>query len=208
MLQLNTIVAYHKALADPTRIRILILLADGPMHGQALAEKLAVTPPTISHHIAKLREAALIHETRDKNTIYLSLNEYFLRENANALNRIILKDNRKQEEETMQTPEALKLAEKNEKLKKSVLSNFFSEDGRLKLIPAQHKKKLIVMERLLEGLEQGKVYQEKEINEHIRRFHEDFATIRREFIINQYMYREKEQYELNPQELWVKWREL
>lgn len=47
-------------------------------------------------------------------------------------------------------------------------------------------------------------YEEKEINEYIKNFHDDFATIRREFITNQYMYRENGIYEVNPPEMWAK----
>ncbi|MXO80334.1 ArsR family transcriptional regulator, partial [Paenibacillus sp. OT2-17] len=39
-MQLDKMVNYHKALADPTRMRILLLLSRGEMHGQALAKKL------------------------------------------------------------------------------------------------------------------------------------------------------------------------
>ncbi len=77
-MQLDKVVAYHKALADPTRIRMLILLAEGELNGGELAERLSVTPATITHHAAKLREASLINERREKNTIYFRLNHYFI----------------------------------------------------------------------------------------------------------------------------------
>jgi DNA-binding transcriptional ArsR family regulator len=68
-MQLEKIVVYHKALADPSRIRILRLLgASGEMSGQTLAEKLGISQPTVTHHTGKLREAGLIHERREKNT--------------------------------------------------------------------------------------------------------------------------------------------
>jgi hypothetical protein len=57
---------------------------------------------------------------------------------------------------------------------------------------------------LVKGLEMGKKYTEKEINEYIKKFHDDYATIRRELIIHQFMYRENGIYELNPPELWAK----
>jgi hypothetical protein len=85
-----------------------------------------------------------------------------------------------------------------------VIDNFFTSDGKLKNIPAQRKKKLMVFEHLLNGLKMGKKYEEKELNEYIKQFHEDYATIRREFIINHYMYRENGIYELNPPEMWAK----
>jgi hypothetical protein len=85
-----------------------------------------------------------------------------------------------------------------------VIRSFITPDGKLKQIPAQRKKKLFVFEHMVRGLERGRKYQEKEINEYIKTFHEDFATIRREFVMNQYMYRENGIYELNPEELWAK----
>ena len=198
-MQLDKVVAFHKALADPTRIRILFLLKNGPLHGQALAEKLGVSAPTITHHMAKLRQAALVKETRDKNTIYFELDRYFLEQNSQALYHSLFPASPGQEVKTM---------DRNEHLKESVLNNFFSADGTLKQIPAQRKRKLIVFEHLLAGLKPGEKYTEQQINQHILRFHEDYCTIRREFIINHYMYREQGIYELNPSEMWADWRTL
>lgn len=62
----------------------------------------------------------------------------------------------------------------------------------------------MVFEHLIKGLKMGKKYEEKELNEYIKQYHEDYATIRREFIINHYMYRENGIYELNPPEMWSK----
>ena len=95
-MQLDKVVSYHKALADPTRVRMLALLAGGEFNGQVLAEKLGVTPATITHHAAKLREASLINERRDKNTIYFSLNDYFIRNSAQATLDLIYKNTFKQ----------------------------------------------------------------------------------------------------------------
>lgn len=197
-IQLEKIVNYHKALADPTRLRLLLLLSQGEMHGQALAEKLNLSQPTVTHHAAKLREAALIKERRDKNTVYFKLNPEFISSGAEAsLQFIFSKGARNMEEKSPENS-----------LKESVLRNFFSKDGRLRQIPAQYKKKLIALQYMVEKLEPGVVYTEKEINEFIKQFHEDFATIRREFIMHQFMYRENDKYELNPQELWTRWEDI
>jgi hypothetical protein len=98
--------------------------------------------------------------------------------------------------------------EKNQKLKNSVINNFFTKEGKLKHLPAQFKKKLIALEHIASDLECGRKYTEKEINAYIKQFHDDYATIRREFIVHQFMNREHEIYELNPKELWVKWEEI
>ncbi|MFF2886425.1 metalloregulator ArsR/SmtB family transcription factor [Paenibacillus sp. NPDC057967] len=198
-MQLEKVVNYHKALADPTRIKMLILLAEGELNGGELAEKLFVTPATITHHATKLREASLINERRDKNTIYFSLNHYFIKNSAAATEELIYR----RSEEGVGTME-----EKNEALRASVIRNFFTLEGRLKNIPSQLKKKLIVLEHIVSSLARGRTYSEKEINEFIKGYHDDFATIRREFIMHQYMYRDKEVYELNPQELWARWEAL
>lgn len=198
-MQLDKVVTYHKALADPTRIRMLIILADGERNGQELAKKLGVTPATITHHAAKLREASLINERRDKNTIFFSLNHYFLKNSAVATVNLI---NRASEGGTGM------LDEQQQRMKESIIKNFFTAEGRLKSIPAQLKKKLIVLEHLVSRLETGRKYSEPEINAYIKNYHEDFATIRREFIMHQFMFRENDIYELNPKEMWAKWELL
>lgn len=189
-MQLNKMVEFHKALGDLTRIRIIALLKQGPLHGQAMAGKLGLKPPTITHHIAKLREVGLIKERRDKNTIYFSLNIKALEMGAKAILNIGMGGENNME--MVVTAE-----ERN-----AIIQNFFTKDGKLKNFPAQRKKKLVVLEHMINGLEMGKVYPEKEINEYLKQFYEDYATLRRELIMCQFMYRENNQYELNPVELW------
>ena len=189
-MQLNKIVEFHKALGDLTRIRIIALLQQGPLHGQAIAGKLGLKPPTITHHIAKLREVGLIKERRDKNTIYFSLNSKILETSAKAIL-------------TVGTGGVSNMGMSvTEEERAAIINNFFTKDGKLKTYPAQRKKKLVVLAYMAKGLEFGKVYPEKEINEYLKQFHEDYATLRRELIMCQYMYRENNQYELNPVELW------
>jgi DNA-binding MarR family transcriptional regulator len=200
-MQLDKVVAYHKALADATRIKLLIMLADGELNGQELAEKLSVTPATVTHHATKLREASLINERREKNTIYFSLNHYFIKSNASAAEQLIYRN--------AGTERGLEsMEESSKRLKDSVIRNFFTAEGKLKHIPAQHKKKLIALQHIVSHLTRGQKYTEKEINAFIKGFHDDFATIRREFIMHQFMFRENDIYELNPQEMWAKWETL
>jgi DNA-binding transcriptional ArsR family regulator len=60
-----------KALADPSRRRILELLRKGPMSAGALAECFVVSKPTMSAHFAVLREAGLIDsEKHGKSVVY------------------------------------------------------------------------------------------------------------------------------------------
>lgn len=204
-MQLDRLVAFHKALADPTRIRILAILANGPLHGQALAGKMGVTPPTITHHMAKLREAGAVYERRDKNTIYFYLHEANMKRKSQAILDVLEKARSARPEDVLDEASEADRGRSNMAAEQlQVIRNFITADGKLKQIPAQRKKKLIVLEHMVRGLERGRKYQEKEINEYIKTFHEDFATIRREFVMNHFMYREDGIYELNPEAMWAK----
>jgi len=200
-MQLDKLVSYHKALSDPTRLRILRLVAARPLSGQELAARLGVTAPTITHHVLKLREAGLLYERREKNTIYFSLNRETLEAKSRGTVEFVCPKPAGREGTEMTQANDVKFRE-------SVLKNFFTKEGRLKTIPAQLKKKIVILERLAEQLELGKAYAEKEINEFLKRYHEDYATLRRELIMQQFMYRENEIYELNPREVWTKWQDL
>jgi hypothetical protein len=189
-MQLNKIVDFHKALGDLNRVRIIALLQQGQLSGQEIAGKLGLKPPTITHHISKLREVGLIKERRDKNTIYFSINLKILEMSAKSIITVGTGGNSNMEMSV------------TEEERTAIINNFFTKDGKLKIYPAQRKKKLVVLAHMIKGLEFGRVYQEKEINEYLKQYHEDYATLRRELIMCQYMYRENSLYELNPVELW------
>jgi DNA-binding transcriptional ArsR family regulator len=63
-----------KALADPTRRKILALLRRGEQTAGALAERFEMSKPSMSHHFAVLKEADLITSRREGQQIWYSLN--------------------------------------------------------------------------------------------------------------------------------------
>lgn len=62
-----------KALADPTRRRVLQLLRKGPMSAGALSEHFAVSKPTMSAHFAVLQNAGLVDADKNGRTILYRL---------------------------------------------------------------------------------------------------------------------------------------
>lgn len=50
-----------KALSDPTRRRVLLLLRQGPMCASEISDQFDVSKPTMSAHFAVLKEADLVH---------------------------------------------------------------------------------------------------------------------------------------------------
>ena len=60
-----------KALADPTRRRILELLADGELTAGEIVAQFDMAKPSVSHHLATLRSAGLVaDERRGQNIVY------------------------------------------------------------------------------------------------------------------------------------------
>lgn len=62
-----------RALSDPTRRSILELLKDGAKTAGEIGAQFEMTGATISHHLAVLREADLITDTRAGKFIYYEL---------------------------------------------------------------------------------------------------------------------------------------
>jgi hypothetical protein len=160
-----------KALADPARLRILGLLAERTHAGHELADRLALTPPTISHHMRRLVAAHLVDVVPDAQSRIYSLRTSAIREISEA----VLSDGAPQpasEEED------------------AVIRAFF--DGpRLRQIPASRKKRVIVLRRLLERFAPDRSYPESEVNELLREAHEDVATLRRELVDYGFMIRDR-----------------
>ena len=63
-----------KALADPVRRQILVMLRQGAMPAGEIAARFDMTGATISYHLAQLKKAGLVTERREKNYIYYELN--------------------------------------------------------------------------------------------------------------------------------------
>lgn len=63
-----------KALADPIRREILVMLKEGRMAAGDIAKHFDMTGATISYHLSQLKKAGLVFETKYKNYIYYELN--------------------------------------------------------------------------------------------------------------------------------------
>lgn len=63
-----------KALADPVRREILILLKSGRMSAGDIAANFEMTGATVSYHLSQLKKAGLIFENKEKNFIYYDIN--------------------------------------------------------------------------------------------------------------------------------------
>lgn len=57
-----------------------------------------------------------------------------------------------------------------------------NSDGTIKSYPAKEKKKIIILAEIIKKFSKDKKYSEKEVNEIIKTFHDDYATIRRALV--------------------------
>ena len=169
-----------KCLADKSRLQILKSLSLEDMYVERLAERLGLTPATISFHLKKLADAGAVTSYRNQYYVMYALRkEIFL---SRILDII-------QEE----SDEAAIQARRDEEYRQRVIDSFF-EYGKLKSIPAQRKKERIILEEIAKAFETGRVYPEREVNIIIADFHDDFCTIRRDMIAEKIMARENGKY--------------
>ena len=63
-----------KALSDPVRREILVLLKSGSLSAGEIGSHFDMTGATISYHLGVLKKADLVWETKHKNYVYYELN--------------------------------------------------------------------------------------------------------------------------------------
>lgn len=166
--ELDEILQVYKALSDESRLKILGLLAGGPNTVDELARQLDLKPPTVSHHLSKLRSIGLVKMKADGTMHVYSLDAKSLRE----VNKRVL---------TPQKMASLVDDEDAEAWERKILRDYF-EGERLIRIPTSQKKRLVILRWLATKFEPGVEYPEKEVNEIIKRHHPDCAYLRRELI--------------------------
>ena len=68
-----------------------------------------------------------------------------------------------------------------------VMRNFTDAEGRLKQIPVKQAKLQVVLAHLATQFEPGVRYPERAVDETLKRFHEDFCTLRRKLVDYRYL---------------------
>ena len=168
-------VAIFKALGDESRLAIVRMLIEGESYVELIASRLNLTSATVSHHLKKLEAAGLVECHRTQFYMIYSVKREVLEDSLlNLIGTLPAQDD-------------------DTRYRQSVLDSFF-EYGRLKSLPAQRKKREVVLKYILEPLEHSRTYTEQEMNEHIVKYNDDYCTIRREMIAFGLVKREHETY--------------
>ena len=69
-----------KALADPTRVRMIALLADDEVCVHELADKLDMGQSAVSHQLRTLRQLRIVRQRRDGRHVYYRLDDDHVRD--------------------------------------------------------------------------------------------------------------------------------
>lgn len=163
------LVTFFKALADANRLKIVGLLAEKSYSVEELAELLQLKPSTVSHHLARLSEAGLV---RARSESYYNVYE---------LDQAMLQERRR----TMFSQAELSSVAADvdaDAYDKKVIRDYARRDGSLKTLPSQRKKLEAILRYVVKAFDPDKRYSEKQVNEILKRYYDDTATLRRELV--------------------------
>jgi hypothetical protein len=171
------LVAFFKALADPNRLKIIGLLAQQPYSVEQLAALLGVGESTVSHHLTRLAEVELVAARAEGYYSIYSLQTEALAAKARRL---------------LSPGDLPRLADNVDlaAFDRKVLANFTDAEGRIKTFPVQEAKYMVLLRYVIQAFEPGKRYSEKQVNEILSRYNEDYARLRRDLVDFHFVARE------------------
>ena len=166
---------FFKSMTNTERLKIIGVLATEKLTLEELSARLSLPASTIAHHMENLLELGLVR---------LESQSYRLDTRAvEAMARQTLANQRQQTKAEDFDGEAYE---------RKVLADFFTPQGKLKQLPVQHKKLLVILRYLVsKEFEPGVRYAEKEVNAKLVHYFTDTASLRRYMVDNNYLAREK-----------------
>ena len=174
--EFERLLSFFKALANESRLKIVGILANREASVGDLADLLELREPTVSHHLSILKELDLVRMQAFGNVHVYSLNE-------GALNEMKVDLLSPQKVATLvQDVDA-------QSWKAKVLRTYVI-DERLTQIPANLRKRLVILQWLAEKFKHDERYSEQEVNALIVQHHPDTASLRRFLISWKFMARD------------------
>jgi len=163
---------FMKSLADAERIKIAGLLGVEALTATQVAERLGIKPSQAHHHLEELVANGLAHRAGNAYRLDASAVEKLTR-------RVLAQSH----------PPAPHYD--GDEFEVKTLRAYLSPDGTLKSIPTQHKKRMVILKHLVGDFQPDVQYPESQVNQMLRRYHEDTAALRRYMVDNGLLEREK-----------------
>jgi len=178
--RLEQLTLFFKVFANVERLRIAGLLAGETLNTAQIAERLSLQPYPVLRHLEQMESLGVVkvvspagaeagqpaRRGRNEAPALYRLDTAAIE----ALSKQVLAGSR---------PTARPEDFEGEAYERKVLSDFMTADGRLKSIPNQEKKRQVILRHLVQTFQPGERYPEKQVNELLRRYHEDTAALRR-----------------------------
>ena len=182
--QFTRLLQFFRVFSNESRLRLIGHLANGERSVGELAQLLDLKEPTVSHHLAELKGLGLVTVRAEGNMRIYQLN-------AKALESI--------SKDIFARPNLAALVPKSEMNEEERVLRVWVKDGRIVDIPAQEKKKQIVIRWLAGQIDPARRWTEREFSEWLSRFNEDYAVLRRYLVDSGYMARENGIYWRTPE---------
>jgi len=168
---------FFKAIGNESRLKIVGLLANEERSVGELAELLELKEPTVSHHLAAMKQLGLVGVRAEGNVRIYWLDTKFLESmNKDLFSRESL---------------ATLVDDTSENAWERKVLQTYLEGDRLRELPSRHKKKLVVLAWLANQFDTDVRYSEREISERLKYYNPDYAALRRYLVDYGFMQREK-----------------
>lgn len=179
-----------KTLADESRLSLLQILHSGEQTVGEAAQRVGLSEPTVSHHLARMREAGLVSLRMDGNKRFYRLNDSGLAQFKQMVATI---------EQPPPPPEPGREDDDSwidalgwDPADLQVLRDY-TRQGRLIRLPVKKHAQLVVLLRWIATLfEPDRLYTEPEVNAILRDVYEhDYVSLRRDMVDFGYLRRER-----------------
>jgi DNA-binding HxlR family transcriptional regulator len=174
--QFNRLLSFFQVFSNESRLKIIGYLANGERSVGELAQLLDLKEPTISHHLAELKSLGLVSVRAEGTTRIYQLN-------TKALESI--------SKDIFAQPNLAALVKPSEMTEEERILRNWVKNGKIIDIPAQEKKKQIILRWLAGQIDPERRWTEREFSDWLSQFNEDYAFLRRYLVDNGYMAREK-----------------
>ncbi len=171
-----------KALADSSRLLIINSLFEKPQYVEELSQRLSLSPSTVSFHLKKLENARLIIKVKNQYYSEFRINQELF-------------DRRLIDLTSFENVEKYVQDERMQEYRDKVLKAFIKNDV-VQRMPAQLKKRLIILSWFAAKFERERTYQEEEVSTIIQKHYDDYCLVRRDLVDFQFMTRHKQIYRL------------
>ena len=174
--QFDTLLQFFKVLGNESRLKILGLLANDERSVGELAILLKLREPTVSHHLAAMKELGLVDVKANGNVRIYKLNTSFL----DGMNKDIFS----------QTNLATLVTEDTGDAWENRILALYLDGNTIKEIPLKRKKQRVILKWLVQKFEMDRKYHELELNERLKLYNPDVAALRRYMVEEQLMARD------------------